>query len=153
VHQVIHCPLEHTDIETKWLTLIGGIRLTAYNSETIPCLEYIEMSAGYLEVWEPVKFYVVDVPEPAVVGLPTSEQLNLVTINVDSLGSQAAQKGACPIKIKDVNDLVIERWCNFVYRCTTQVQHPHKRQDEKRVRKDDRVKRHTQTEGAQELIF
>jgi len=40
--------------------------------------------------------------------LPTSEQLNLVTINVDSLGSQAAQTGACPVKIKDVNDLVQE---------------------------------------------
>ena len=58
-----------------------------------------------IEAWQPVKFYVVDVPGPAVVGLPTREQLNLVTINVDSLGSQATQKGACPGKIKDVNDL------------------------------------------------
>ena len=29
--------------------------------------------------------YVVDVPGPAVVGLPTSERLNLVTMNVDDV--------------------------------------------------------------------
>ena len=92
--------------DNKWLKPVGGIRLTAYNGETIPCLGYIEMSARYLEAWQPVKFSVVDVPGPAVVGLPISEQLNLVTINVNSLGSQPAQNGACPVKIRDVNDLV-----------------------------------------------
>jgi len=86
--------------DNKWLKPVRGIRLTVYNGETTPCLGYIEMSARYLEAWQPVKFYVVDVPGPAVVGLPTSEQLNLVTINVDSLGSQAAQNGAGPVKIK-----------------------------------------------------
>lgn len=29
--------------------------------------------------------YVVDVPGPAIVGLPTSEGLKLVTVNVDSI--------------------------------------------------------------------
>ena len=91
--------------DNKWLKPVGGITLTAYNGETIPCLGYIEMSARYLEAWQSVKFYVVDVPGPAVVGLPTSEQLNLVTINVYILGSQTAQKGACPVKIRYVNDM------------------------------------------------
>ena len=33
----------------------------------------------------PVLFYVVDVTGPAVIGLPTFEQLNIVTINVDQI--------------------------------------------------------------------
>ena len=35
--------------DNKWLKPVGGIRLIAYNGETIPCLGYIEMSARYLE--------------------------------------------------------------------------------------------------------
>ena len=35
--------------------------------------------------WKTTRFYVVDVPGPAVVGLPTSERLDLVTINVDGV--------------------------------------------------------------------
>ena len=38
--------------------------------------------------WKTTRFYVVDVPGPAVVGLPTSERLNLVTINVDGVATK-----------------------------------------------------------------
>ena len=43
-------------------------------------------------------FYVVDVPGPAVVGLPTSEQLHLVNIHVDSVtyaDTHATKSTAC----------------------------------------------------------
>ena len=63
-----------------------GIKLTAYNGEEIRCLgtldmKYQQKSSG----WKTTRFYVVGVPGPAVVGLPTSERLNLVTINVDGV--------------------------------------------------------------------
>ena len=42
--------------------------------------------------WKTTRFYVVDVPGPAVVGLPTSQILNLVTINVDLVAQGVIRK-------------------------------------------------------------
>ena len=60
------------------------VRLTAYNGQEITCLGSLDMVCqNKCSSWELTKFYVVDVPGPAVVGLPTCEKLKLVTINVD----------------------------------------------------------------------
>ena len=63
-----------------------GIKLTAYTGEEIRCLGTLDMKCQHKSSsWKTTMFYVVDVPGPAVVGLPTSERLNLVTINVDGV--------------------------------------------------------------------
>ena len=64
----------------------NGIKLTAYNGEEIRCLGTLDMKCQHKSSgWKTTRFYVVDVPGPAVVGLPTSEILDLVTINVDGV--------------------------------------------------------------------
>ena len=64
----------------------NGIKLTAYNGEEIRCLGALDMKCQHKSSgWKTTRFYVVDVPGPAVVGLPTSERLDLVTINVDGV--------------------------------------------------------------------
>ena len=63
-----------------------GIKLTAYNGEEIRCLGTLDMKYKHKSSgWKTTRSYIVDVPGPAVVGLPTSERLNLVTINVDGV--------------------------------------------------------------------
>ena len=62
------------------------IKLTAYNGEEIRCMGTLDMKCQHKSSgWKTTRFYVVDVPGPAVVGLPTSEILYLVTINVDGV--------------------------------------------------------------------
>jgi hypothetical protein len=39
------------------------------------------------EKWQKCKFYVVNVPGPAIIGLPSCREFNIVTINVDSIKS------------------------------------------------------------------
>ena len=64
----------------------NGIKLTAYNGEEIRCLGTLDMKCQHKSSgWKTTRFYVVDVPGPAVAGLPTSEILNFVTINVDGV--------------------------------------------------------------------
>jgi hypothetical protein len=60
-------------------------RLTAYNSQEIPCRGAITLQLQYQGKSYPAKFYVVDVHGPAIVGLPTCQQLHLVTIHCDEV--------------------------------------------------------------------
>ena len=84
----------------------NNVILTAYNGATIECLGKLDMLCRYKdEKWTKATFYVVDVPGPAVVGLPTSEQLHLVTINVDSVADTRGTKSTPQPVIDDVNDL------------------------------------------------
>ena len=84
----------------------NNVILTAYNGATIECLGKLDMLCRYKdEKWTKATFYVVDVPGPAVVGLPTSEQLHLVTINVDSVADTRGTKSTPQPVIHDVNDL------------------------------------------------
>ena len=84
----------------------NNVILTAYNGATIECLGKLDMLCRCKdEKWTKATFYVVDVPGPAVVGLPTSEQLHLVTINVDSVADTRGTKSTPQPVIHDVNDL------------------------------------------------
>ena len=59
-----------------------SVRLTAYNGQDIKCLGTIMLQIRHKETtFIPAKFYVVDVPGPAIIGLPSCEKLQLVTIN------------------------------------------------------------------------
>ena len=42
--------------------------------------------------WRNTTFYVVSVPGPAVIGLPTCENLKLVTINIDGVMTKPNEK-------------------------------------------------------------
>lgn len=56
-------------------------KLSANSGHQIPYLGTIDILCQYKESgWVNAKFYVVDVPGPAVVGLPTSELLHRVTL-------------------------------------------------------------------------
>ena len=69
-------------------------KLSAYSGHEIPCLGTINIPCCHKESkWINAKFYVVDVPGPAVVGLPTSELLNLVTVHVDTVKGHAVKGG------------------------------------------------------------
>ncbi|KAL0148840.1 hypothetical protein M9458_055849 [Cirrhinus mrigala] len=64
----------------------SNVKLTSYTGDVIPCFGIINMPCQYKQSrWTDAKFYVVDVPGPAVVGLPTCELLSLVTVNVDAM--------------------------------------------------------------------
>ncbi len=59
-----------------------NVRLTAYNGSEIKCLGSISLKCKYKEsVWNDEMFYVVDVPGPAIAGLPTCRKLQMVTIH------------------------------------------------------------------------
>ena len=78
------------DIEPKKiLTPIGQITLTAYSGEEIKCLGRITLGCkSGSSSWVNAVFYIVDVPGPVIIGLPTCEALNLVTINCMSAGKR-----------------------------------------------------------------
>ncbi len=64
-----------------------NVKLTVYNGQEITCVGKLDMPCQFRSSgWKVATFYVVDVPGPAVVGLPTSRELNLVTINTDAIG-------------------------------------------------------------------
>uniref|UniRef100_A0A8C7WXQ6 Gypsy retrotransposon integrase-like protein 1 n=1 Tax=Oryzias sinensis TaxID=183150 RepID=A0A8C7WXQ6_9TELE len=70
-------------------------KLSAYSGHRIRCYGKINIPCQWKHSeWINAMFYVVDVPGPAIVGLPTCEALNLVTVNVDSIAnvSKAANK-------------------------------------------------------------
>ena len=88
-------------------------KLTAYNGEQIKCIGKFTIYVHHNSKIQSVLFYVVDLTGPAVIGLPTCERLNIVTINVDHISPSvptiskddavpfidAPRK--CPLHIKD----------------------------------------------------
>ena len=58
------------------------IKLTAYNGTNIPCLGIWSFQCKFQQSrWENTKFHIVDVQGPAVIGLPSSESLKIVTLH------------------------------------------------------------------------
>ena len=73
----------YVNIETmEILTPIGQTKLTAYTGGRIKCFGSMTLTCkSGSSNWMKAVFYVVDVPGPVVLGLPTCEALNMVTIN------------------------------------------------------------------------
>jgi len=70
--------------QANWKKVIQptNAKLTAYNGSTISCLGQVDIVCRYRgSEWSTHRFYVVDVPGPAVIGLPTCDKLNVVTIH------------------------------------------------------------------------
>ena len=56
--------------------------LSAYNNTRIKCAGVIDIYCCFENTpWQYVEFYVVDVPGHAILGLPTSEKMNIVTLH------------------------------------------------------------------------
>lgn len=61
-------------------------KLTSYSGDVIQCFGTISILCKYKNTrWDSTIFYVVDVPGPAILGLPTSEKFKIVTIHIDSM--------------------------------------------------------------------
>ena len=91
----------------KLMASTSGVRLTAYNGTNIPCYGLITIPCKYLDSqWEHTMFYIVDVPGPAVLGLPSSENLRVVTMHCSVNSSQPASSAQTQKpSINTVNDL------------------------------------------------
>ena len=88
-----------TDSQEKVLSKSSHV-LTAYNNTVIPCKGVVNILCKFGESeWKNTSFYVVDVPGPAVLGLPTCELLKVVTLHC------AVNKEKSPV-IDCVQDLV-----------------------------------------------
>ena len=72
----------------------NNVTLTAYNGENIKCSRKFTINVYHEKKKHPVLFYVVDVTGPAVIGLPTCEQLNIVTINADQISPSVPTIGS-----------------------------------------------------------
>ena len=72
-------------------------KLTAYNGEQIKCIGKFTIDVHHNSKIQSVLLYVVDVTGPAVIGLPTCERLNIVTINVDHISPS--------VPISNIDDL------------------------------------------------
>ena len=58
-------------------------RLASYNGSPIKCAGTIDLPVRFRQTgWEKVRFYVVDVSGPAILGLETCKRLNVLTMNV-----------------------------------------------------------------------
>ena len=75
--------------------------LTAYNGTIIKQHGCVELPCRFgSSSWTPTKFFVVESEGPAIVGLPSSRQLNLVTLHCAITATDSKQK------VKEVDDLV-----------------------------------------------
>ena len=79
--------------------------LTAYNGTQIKCFGTVDIDCNYSSIWTNTKFYVVDVPGPAVLGLPSCETLNVVTLHCSISRDPPANN---PPKLNNINDLINE---------------------------------------------
>ena len=75
-------PLSVRSPNTK-LTAYNGTAVHCYGSIRIPCKD----KRGQ---WFDLEFYIVDTPEPAVIGLPGSRTLGLVTLHCAIQNTNAA---------------------------------------------------------------
>ena len=63
-----------------------NVKLVAYNGQEIPCLGSISLQLRFgKRHFTKAKFYVVDVPSAPIAGLPTFENIGLVTTHCDDL--------------------------------------------------------------------
>ena len=68
--------------DKRQITQVKNTTLIAYNNTKIDCYGTIDLHCKYRDTdWAGRKFYIVDVPGPAVCGLPMAEALGLVTIH------------------------------------------------------------------------
>ena len=76
--------------------------LTAYNGTGIACSGTVDINCSYDgREWRNTKFFVVDVPGAAILGLSTCEALHVVTLHCE-LSNKAPQ----PQKINNIRDLM-----------------------------------------------
>ena len=83
--------------DNRWKSCVQPARamLTAYNGSEIRCLGFLHIMCRYKgSTPSKEKFYVADVPGPAIAGLPTCRRLKVVTIHSVSSPSNTAEQTA-----------------------------------------------------------
>lgn len=69
------------------------VKLTSYSGNVIPCLGILDILCQHKnQSWRPAKFFVVDVEGPPILGLPTSEELGIVSIHIDNVCKSVSPK-------------------------------------------------------------
>ena len=78
-------------------------KLTAYSGDTIKCYGKIIIQCSHEQTpWIATTFYVVDVPGPVILGLPSCEKLKLVSITCNRIYTDSVSK------ISTVRDLITQ---------------------------------------------
>lgn len=91
------------DPESQFLSP-SNTTLTAYNGTHIKCHGITELTCRYKNKnWQKAQFFVVDVPGPAVFGLPSSENFKIVSLNCSVQSKSAVISGST--SITNINDL------------------------------------------------
>lgn len=72
------------DPEFQDIKPLNGVKLTAYNGQEILCHGIKELTCEKAPQ-EKLSFYIVDVPGPAILGLPSCRTLGLITIHCDNI--------------------------------------------------------------------
>ena len=84
--RIYHQIFGNTPME-KLLTPESSTHLTSYSSYHLPCCGSLMLNVrkSGQSSWLQQKFYIINVPGPAILGLPTCELLGLVKLNVDAI--------------------------------------------------------------------
>ena len=98
--------LDHNGRPVNVYPVPSTTQLTMYNKTTIECLGYVIFTCKYKNSkWCESKFYLVDIDQPAICGLPLSQALRLVTINCHTIESRSGKETK---HYNSVNDLKTE---------------------------------------------
>ena len=81
------------------------VKLVSYSGDRIRCHGKITIPCKYRDsAWEPIMFYIVHVPGPAIPGLRNNQSLGIVTLNVDEVTPKTLVKHeGCP-RLDDLSD-------------------------------------------------
>ncbi|XP_014663369.1 PREDICTED: uncharacterized protein K02A2.6-like [Priapulus caudatus] len=97
----------------QWRSIVRPrqVQLTAYNGSNIPCIGSIDLMCLYKDsTWTRQEFFVVEVAGPAILGLPGSKALSVVTIHTVTKDDKPLEYIHDQVQsIQTVKDLV-ERW-------------------------------------------
>ena len=104
------------NIDDKGNPKSGALRpaqnvLTAYNGTQIQCLGKTKVQCNYKNSkWLNTEFFVVDVTGPAVLGLPSCEQLNIVTLHCEINANKPQTQSFHPKNIGELKELYPDRF-------------------------------------------
>ena len=107
-----YCRMFPENIDTEGKPKTGCLKpsqslLQAYNGTQIPCLGKTELKCRYeTSEWLKTPFFVVDVPGPAVLGLPCCEALHLITLHCSIENTGATAHTRNEKQINNIQELV-----------------------------------------------
>ena len=93
------------------------VKLVSYSGDRIRCHGKITIPCKYRDsAWEPIMFYIVHVPGPAILGLRNNQSLGIVTLNVDEVTPKTLVKHEwCPdwttsVMLRELSRISLTGW-------------------------------------------